>query len=365
MKRVFAILAATIAPVVLAATAVSFAQQQQAPSEGSIVVRHRVMPPGQDGPPPPPHPPGDFVFIASEIGFGGHLVKGAPYSAQSATETIQMLGDGNRIINKASGAVYRDSEGRTRREQTLKGFGPIGDGGEAIQTVFIHDPVTGVSYTLDSRRQVANKMMPFKFEWKGTPGAPLPPGAVPGPDRKFEYRVESTPGTPGVVTRVAPPAVAVQGSSVQVGAVAPVEGGSGQFEIRTESAGASYVFSRKKNGPDPNEVTEKLGTQLIEGVSAEGTRTTVTIPAGEIGNERAIEIVSERWYSPELQVVVMTKHSDPRFGETVYKLTNINRVEQPKSLFEVPPGYTVKEAPPMPAAVPLPAKMRKPPANPE
>ena len=61
---------------------------------------------------------------------------------------------------------------------------------------------------------------------------------------------------------------------------------------------------------------ESLGKQLIEGVEAEGTRSTVTIAAGEIGNERAIEIVSERWYSPELQTVVMTRHSDPRFGET-------------------------------------------------
>ena len=364
MKRVFAILAATIAPVVLAATVASFAQQQQAPAEGGVVVRHRVMQQGQDGPPPPPHPPGDFMFIASEIGFGGHLVKGAPYSAQSATETIQTLSDGNRIINKMSSAVYRDSEGRTRREQTLKGFGQLGDGGESIQTVFIHDPVAGVSYTLDSRKQIANKMTPFRFEWKGTPGAAVPPPGG-GPERKFEYRIESAPATAVVIAKGAAGVTAVQGGSVQVGAPLPVEGSGGQFAITTGSAGASYVFSRKKNGPDPNEVTEKLGTQLIEGVSAEGTRTTVTIPAGEIGNERAIEIVSERWYSPELQVVVMTKHSDPRFGETVYKLTNINRVEQPKSLFEVPPGYTVKEAPPMPAVAPLPTKMRKPAANPE
>jgi hypothetical protein len=135
--------------------------------------------------------------------------------------------------------------------------------------------------------------------------------------------------------------------------------------IKTDGSTSSYVFTRKKNGPDPNEVTEKLGTQMIEGVSAEGTRTTITIPAGEIGNERAIEIVSERWYSTELQVVVMTRHNDPRFGETTYKLTNINRAEQPKSLFEVPPGYTVKETPSIPAA-PLPAKIRRAaPPNPE
>ena len=88
---------------------------------------------------------------------------------------------------------------------------------------------------------------------------------------------------------------------------------------------------------------ESLGKQFIEGVEADGTRSTVTIPPGEIGNERAIEIVSERWYSAELQTVVMTRHSDPRFGETTYKLTNISRTEPDRSLFELPGGYTLKE----------------------
>jgi hypothetical protein len=90
--------------------------------------------------------------------------------------------------------------------------------------------------------------------------------------------------------------------------------------------------------------TESLGKQTIEGVEAEGTRNVTTIPAGEIGNDRPIEIVFERWYSPELQTVVMTRHSDPRFGETTYRLTNISREEPARSLFEVPAGYTIKEA---------------------
>ena len=105
--------------------------------------------------------------------------------------------------------------------------------------------------------------------------------------------------------------------------------------------------------------TESLGKDTIEGVEAEGTRTTFTIPAGEIGNERAIEMVSERWFSPELKVVVMTRHTDPRFGETTYRLTNINRAEQPKSLFEVPTDYTVTEAQ-TPAPLMRTMKMRKP-----
>ncbi len=95
----------------------------------------------------------------------------------------------------------------------------------------------------------------------------------------------------------------------------------------------------------PKPKVENLGPSTIEGVQAEGTRTTVTIPAGQIGNERDINIVSERWYSPELQVVLLSKHSDPRMGESVYKLTNINRSEPLPSMFQVPPDYSVVDSP--------------------
>ncbi len=88
---------------------------------------------------------------------------------------------------------------------------------------------------------------------------------------------------------------------------------------------------------------ESLGKQTIEGVEAEGTRSTTTLAAGVIGNEQPIDIVSESWYSAELQTVVMTRHSDPRMGETTYRLTNINRSEPAHSLFEVPSDYTIQE----------------------
>ena len=91
--------------------------------------------------------------------------------------------------------------------------------------------------------------------------------------------------------------------------------------------------------------SESLGEKTIEGVTAEGTRTVITIPAGRIGNERPLEIVSERWYSPQLQAIVMSSHQDPRFGETVFRLTNISRDEPDASLFTVPADYTVKEGP--------------------
>ena len=351
MKRVLAILAATMFPVLAAVTVVSFAQQPQPVTQTNIVMKQQRIGP-QDGPPPPP---GDFVFVASEVGFSGKVVKGAPYSAQAVTETIQTLVDGNRIVNKTTSSLYRDSEGRTRRELTIKLLGPIGDGGEPLQTVFINDPVAGVSYSLDSKNRIAHKTMPFKL----MENLKLPPGEA---GHRFEFRVADPAAGPGTAAAGVGPGTAAAGVVVKAPPVPGPEAGMKPdpeftFKIQTESAaGATYMFRRK--GPNDNEVKENLGKQIIEGVEAEGTRSTITIPAGEIGNERAIEIVSERWYSPELQMDVMTRHNDPRTGETVYKLTNISRLEPAKSLFEVPTDYTIKEGM-KPMITTLPTRVRK------
>lgn len=309
----------------------SLAQQKQAPDR--VTIERERTKEGQPAPDgnfrfeferelqgpegmPPPGMPGDFVFIANEMNFGGKVVKGAPYSAQAVTESVQNLSDGNRIINKSTSAIYRDSEGRTRREQTLRTIGGFANSGDAPQTVFINDPVAGTSYTLDPRSRTARKMPPmnFKFEFR-----------VPGPGEKGEKgeRRELPPG------------------GVQMGRVERQ-----QIEI-------AHADILMKGGPGPETrftwgwgnhaaKDEPLGKQNIEGVEAEGTRSTTTIPAGEIGNERAIEIVNERWYSAELQTTVMTRHSDPRFGETTYRLTNIDRSEPSRTLFEVPADYTIK-----------------------
>ena len=289
---------------------------QQKPTEATTTFQREKVPME------PTRPMDDtFVYVASEMSFDGKLVKGAPYSAQAVTEMTQMLIDGNRIVNKSVSSIYRDSEGRTRREQTLKAIGPYATGGEAPQTIFISDPVAGVHYVLDGRTHTARKMPAFRFEWK-TPIEPpagstkimvQPEGVPPGAN------VQMTTGRTFTVT--APPHS--EDTGVVLGA--------------TLASGMQYRSDSQKRGK-----SEPLGKQLVEGVEAEGTRHTVTIPAGEIGNDRAIEIVDERWYSPELQTVIMTKHSDPRLGETVYRLTNISRGEQPRSLFEVPGDYTIK-----------------------
>ena len=332
MKRISGLLfGATL--LSLAFASIAFAQQ----TAGGIVIRQERIVQGPEGGPPPP-PDANVVFFASEI--GGKTVKGAPYSAEAVTETIQTLGDGNRIVNRMSSMIYRDSEGRTRREQSLKGLGMFGAGEEPFKTIFINDPVAGVTFALDSRSHTAHKSVPFTFELN----------TKKGEGSQFEFKV--APGTGGVAS-----------TSGNMIVTAPLAGHPpDQFTLRTEAgAGETFVFRTKSS--NANEVKEQLGKQNIEGVEAEGTRTTVTIPAGEIGNDRPIEIVSERWYSPELQLVVMTRHSDPRTGETTYKLTNINRSEPAKSLFEVPSDYTIKEGPGIgPRIAPLP---RKKPGNPE
>jgi hypothetical protein len=111
---------------------------------------------------------------------------------------------------------------------------------------------------------------------------------------------------------------------------------------------------RMRGGPPPadrqqqNAKTESLGTKMVEGVTAEGTRTTVTIPAGQEGNEQPMQTVTESWYSPDLQMVVLFKRSDPRTGETVTRYTNIVRAEPAHTLFEVPSDYKIEGRAPRP-----------------
>jgi hypothetical protein len=224
----------------------------------------------------------DLGLVGIEPLESGKAVLDAPYTADSVTEVTQMLADGNRISHHTSGSIARDSRGRVRREHQAMFLGPVVAQRE-VALVTISDPSSGTHVTLDRERKMA-------FVMKGGPGNVIA-------SRGFDvaYRAEA-------VTR---PLAAATESEVK---------------------------------------TEQLGERTVEGVRGEGTQTTITIPAGAIGNEQPIHVVSERWYSPELQVVLMTRRSDPRFGDTVYRLTNIIRVEPSADLFEVPHGYRVEES---------------------
>src|SRR5205085_2938534 len=148
----------------------AFAQQRQAqeklppppPPEGEMRI---MVAPGQapEGALPVnimtegPALPAGFAIISDEMRFTGPVVKGAPYSGEAVTESNQTLADGNRITHKSTALVYRDSEGRTRREQTLNNIGPFATSGDAPTMIFINDPVAGANYTLDPRTKTARK----------------------------------------------------------------------------------------------------------------------------------------------------------------------------------------------------------------
>jgi len=265
---------------------------------------------------------GTFKILGPKFALG-KVVKGAPYSATATTETIQTLSDGNQIIRKNESKIYRDSEGRTRMEQTLETIGKWTADGEAQVSILINDPVAGVSYNLDPRTRTANKNVYMQKKLVAAPN---------GPNGTF----------------------IINGQTVtQAEAEAAVE-----KKLKAHEEMLAKERKEAPKAPEPKTKLEmlqlgkmdagqtkkeSLGTQTIEGVTAEGTRSTITIPAGEIGNTLPIEIVDETWYSPELQIMVMTKHRDPRSGENTYRLTNINRSEPDRSLFEVPPDYTVSE----------------------
>lgn len=222
-------------------------------------------------------------------------VTGAPYTADAITEVTQVLSDGNRIEQRASVAIARDARGRVRREHQAMVFGGMVARSQ-IPLVTISDPATGTHVTLDHERRVA-------------------------------YRV-NTPVSRVVVRRDFE-------VSVRAGSEGRAEGPMMNF------VGGRRIGPGAVDGADVR--TEPLGERTIEGVRSEGTRTTMTIPADAVGNLLPIHVVSERWYSPDLRVVVLTRRSDPRFGETVYRLANVVRAEPPADLFEVPNDYRVDE----------------------
>jgi hypothetical protein len=263
--------------ILLFALSVLAVAQDPAPRKAPPGFGPAIGGPGQR--PGPPFPPDHALNILSpEMRFDGKVVKDAPYSATATTESVQTLSNGARITHKTTASIYRDSQGRTRREVTLDSIGPFATAGEPAQLIFINDPVAGVHYILDQRNHTARKMGP--------------------PPQRGDRSGDRPPHRP------------------------PFE--KAPADIKTES----------------------LGKQAIEGVEAEGVRSVITIPEGRIGNDRPIEIVSERWDSPELHTVVLSKHNDPRFGESVYRLTNINRAEPAQALFEVPADYKIEEGHP-------------------
>jgi hypothetical protein len=206
---------------------------------------------------------------------------GKPFSATITTHTLQSYVDGTNVSNTTTVVQYRDAEGRVRMES-----GKI---------ITIRDPVAGTVYSLDP----ANKTATQRAMLAGT----------------------VVPASGGVAT------------AVPGGRGRGARGGS-----MTASGADSVAESAKRN---PNNVVDDLGATTVNGVPARGTRITTVIPVGAIGNDREFRSVDERWYSPDLNMLVKSVSTDPRFGTTTHEMTNISRVNPDRSLFEVPADYKV------------------------
>ncbi len=278
-----------------------------------------------------------FTYVSS-YGVNETLVKGQPMSAEAINESIQILADGNRIVRKSTTMIYRDSEGRSRREQTLSSVGQYASAGEPPRIISIYDPVAGVSYTLDARTKIARKIV-FSASGQKDFNAGYATGTTYSMSRGQSGTV--TVATADAAQKAELEAKLAKTKEKAKEKVATTVSGNAVVVADGVAQTSSYSGTVKKR----ERKEESLGKQTMEGVEAEGTRFTSTIPAGEIGNEQPINIVTERWYSPELKQLIYTKTSDPRFGETIYRLTNINRNEPNRSLFEVPTDYTIQEMP--------------------
>lgn len=288
----------------------------------------------------------DAKVIAEIAASSEKTVKNAPFSAEAVSESVQVLADGNRIVRSSTSKLYRNSEGRFRREMSGGSGGVFGTSFNFNFGTTILDPVVGHRVMLDNLSGTARVATLGSGQnvtiVRGSAGAPLSEAQRVEMERKLssartlteaqraEYAAKVKEYEQRAVElRAVSPAIAVAGSGHSITTI----NGEGGFAFAT---GSNAKYDTK---------TEELGSRDVEGVSAEGTRRVTTIPEGAIGNERPIEIVYESWYSKELGLVVYSKHSDPRFGEQTYRVTNIVRAEPDPSLFTVPQGYKVLAEP--------------------
>lgn len=182
--------------------------------------------------------------------------------------------------------MARDGQGRTRREQTLDHIGSLAD--DAPKLIFISDPVSGKGYTVNTEDKTVTVQKRLDLE-------------------------------------------------------ALLNSATARGEERGPSAAQSDGGREEKQGQSRHNRTqlqrEDLGEKIIEGFNAKGERLLGQLPAGSVGNERPLELSLESWYSPDLYTFLYRKRIDPRFGEILYRLTNIRREEPAPALFRIPRGY--------------------------
>ncbi|MEO8102062.1 MAG: hypothetical protein ABI790_06020 [Betaproteobacteria bacterium] len=280
-------------------------------------------------------------------------VKNAPYSAEVISEKVQALPDGNQISRRTASMAYRDSAGRTRQETR--------DSKGDVKSVHIQDAVEGTRYVLSPAKKSATRLALDKDLHKRIEEIKEKAKSMVK-DGKVQIIERGQPGEEIIVKRIESPAadgkkevreeVKVQVLRANTGSG---QAGTHAFHFSDGESIGHAISETVRNGPigmsfqdlkwSAKSVTTQLGSKDFEGVRADGKSTSYTIPAGEIGNKNPIVVSTETWTSPDLQVVVYSRHSDPRLGESIYRLANVKRSEPPASLFMVPDGYSVKEMP--------------------
>lgn len=223
----------------------------------------------------------------------GTPVKGQPYSAEQVSEHVQTLTNGTHIDQKREASrMYRDSEGRTRTERLmLQGVAERTGAKDSLRLIHIYDPVDGYAYTLDTQKHIAHRY------------------TVPIPSES-------------------------QKAVRPVGVLTPLAAGQ---PLAGKAASVNRVLG---NG---HMKRTSLGTDVIDGIQVEGTRTTITTPAGVMGNDRPLTRICDVWHSEELKITMLSKCTDPRSGNSTLRLQNLERSEPDAELFQVPADYTIVE----------------------
>ena len=307
--------------------------------------------------PPPISISSAILGVSSPL--GAQAVPGKPMFAECVTEHHQSFTDGNRISRSTTSSIYRDAQGRIRRESQLSLPGmPAGVSASVFITIVDHQ--LGFGYVLDPQEMVAHR---YELNSAGPSYiarliAQANGSVLLSPDPKSSAVGAANSASPSAAAgesshwRLHPfsahrdrPSSDSKGSPTAASASNSSSLASGFLPADPGSAGAPNMRIDQPFLAAPNPVrTENLGEQIILGFRARGTRVITTLPAGQIGNDRPINIVSEQWFSPELELVMRSTHHDPWAGEFTTTVTRVSRGDQPASLFEVPIPYKIIDA---------------------
>jgi Surface antigen variable number repeat len=225
---------------------------------------------------------------------------GRPFSAIATTQTAQTLLDGTHVSQTTASALYRDAEGRTRVETSEPGA----PSSEPVKSIMIRDPGAG-TYRLDPARKTA-----LKLAMAGIPVGPASSARAGGRGARGANPSDSNSD--------------IAARRIQV-----------LNDARRELDQVAATYNGGKVSVDD------LGTLTVNGIPARGTRLTTLVPVGAIGNDKEFHSVTERWFSSDLNLLVKSVSTDPRFGTTTYELTNISRQAPDPSLFQVPADYRI------------------------